>query len=89
MSVSELQGKKLAILLWYVNEGWDSSAALINGVLENRNGILLLIRDQNLPPVNIPWKMVPAIQAVSADVQDIFGSAGFWLEMTIQDLQAA
>lgn len=89
MNVSELHGKRLAILLWYLNEGFDEAAALIHGVLENRNGYLMLVRADHLPPLQIPWKMVPSIQAVTQEVQDIFGSARYWVEMTIRDVRYA
>jgi hypothetical protein len=89
MATSEIFGKNLAILLWYVNEGFDPTAALIHGVLENQNGYLMLVRGAHLPSLHIPWKTAMAIQAVTPEVQDIFGDAGFWVEMTIRDLQVA
>lgn len=89
MRVSELNGQQLAILLWFVNENWESSAAIIGGILENKDGFLRLNRSGGLAPVQIPWKLVPEIKPVPDDARDIFGPANCWLEMTIRDLPAA
>ena len=87
--ISDLHGKSLALLIWYINENMDSTAAIVSGTAEIRGAKMSLVRGSFLPKMQVPGRLLTRVKSVPAEAKDIFGDAEYFLELTINDLPNA
>lgn len=89
IALSDLYGKKLALLLWYTNEDNEATAAVVSGVAFLHNGHLSLHRGNLLPPLRIPLHLVWRARPVPQDLQDIVEQADYCIQGMISELPLA
>lgn len=83
--LTDLYGKKLALLLWFLNENMDFTAVVVSGKGFLHDGHFSLHRGPMLPPVRIPLNMVWRAQEVPDHLQDIVNGADYCLQGTIAE----
>lgn len=85
IALTDLYGKKLALLLWFLNENMDFTAVVVSGKGFLHNGHFSLHRGSMLPPVRIPLNMIWRAQEVPEHLRDIVNGADYCLQGTIAE----
>lgn len=83
---SDFYGKKIALLLYFLAENGETSAAIVKGTAYFQDGFLRLHRGNAVAPVPIPLRLVWRAKAVTAEFQDILGDADFVIQATLSEL---
>lgn len=86
VSISELNGQNLALLLWYLDENQDQRAVLLYGKLELEGSLALLTRGEYFSPLRFSRKLLSKVRRVPDDMRDIFRQCNFCLQLTPGDL---
>ena len=87
LALTDLFGKKLALLLWYVNEEFEQSAVIVSGVGFLHDGCLSIHRGSLLPPMQIPLALVWRAQPVPEDLKDIVKGADFCIQASMAEME--
>lgn len=85
-TLTDFYGKKIALLLHFLNENKEKSAVLVTGTAFFQDGYLRLHRGSSIPPLPIPLKIVWRAIPVKDDIRDIVGDADFLMEGTIAEI---
>ncbi|HHG84197.1 MAG TPA: hypothetical protein ENJ82_05550 [Bacteroidetes bacterium] len=86
IALSDLYGKKFALLIWYMTEDQETRAATVSGIAFMHKGQLSLHRGNILPPLSIPLQMVWRARCVPEDLKDILHKADYCIQGTITEL---
>ncbi|MEM7036680.1 MAG: hypothetical protein AAF570_06845 [Bacteroidota bacterium] len=86
IALSDLYGKKLALLIWYMNEDNEASAAIVSGIAFQHNGHLSIHRGNILPPTAVPLHLIWRARPVPEDLKDIVRDADYCIQATIGEL---
>lgn len=86
LELTDLYGKKIALLLWFLNENQDFTAVVVSGKGFQHNGNFGLHRGPLLPPISIPLDLLWRAQLVPEHLRDILSGAEYCLEGTIAEL---
>jgi hypothetical protein len=87
-ALTDLYGKKIALLLWFLDENQETSAVIVRGTAYFQDGSLHLHRGATLPPLAIPLKLVWRAQPVPNDYHEILGDVAYCIQGTPADLDA-
>lgn len=85
-ALTDLYGKKIALLLWFLNEERDTSAVVVRGTAYFQDGALRLHRGSMLPPLPLPLRMVWRATPVPSEYMDILGEVDFCIQGTVAEL---
>ncbi len=88
LALTDLYGKKLALLLWYVNQDFEQSAVIVSGVGFLHDGCLSIHRGNLLPPMQIPLFLVWRAQAVPEELKDIVQGADYCIQASMAELES-
>ncbi|MEM0999521.1 MAG: hypothetical protein AAGN35_20860 [Bacteroidota bacterium] len=86
IALTDLYGKKLALLVWYTTEDSETRAAVVSGIAFMHNGKLSLHRGHVLPPQPVPLRVVWRARRVPEDLQDILEDADYCIQGTVAEL---
>lgn len=87
-ALTDLYGKKIALLLYFLDENLETSAVIVRGTAYFQDGALRLHRGASLPPLPIPLKLVWRAKPVSADLHEILGDVDYCIQGTHPELTA-
>lgn len=87
LALTDLFGKKLALLLWYVDKNFEQSAVIVSGVGFLHDGCLSLHRGHLLPPLQIPLALVWRAQSVPDDLKDIVKGADYCIQASMAEME--
>lgn len=88
VALPDLYGKKLALLLWFVDENMDTTAAVVSGIAFQSEGHLCLHRGSILAPVRLPLHLVWRATLVPVEVADILGDADYVIQAEMAELES-
>jgi hypothetical protein len=86
IALTDLYGKKLALLVWFTSEDLEVKAAVVSGVAFMHNGKLSLHRGNILPPLAVPLHLVWQARPVPEDLMDILQQADYCIQGTVAEL---
>jgi hypothetical protein len=89
IALTDLYGKKLALLVWYTSADAEPRAAVVSGVAFMHNGKLSLHRGNILPPLAVPLHLVWQARPVPTDLQNILQHADYCIQGTVKELGIA
>lgn len=87
LALTDLFGKKLALLLWYLDEDFEQRAVIFSGVGFLHDGCLSLHRGPLLPPLQIPLALVWRAQEVPDDLRDIVKGAAYCIQASMAEME--
>jgi len=87
--LTDLYGKKLALLLWFLNEEMETSHVVVTGTGFMHDGHLSLHRGSILPPVRIPLALVWRAQEVPEQARTILNGADYVIRASVAELGAS
>lgn len=87
IALSDLYGKKIALLIWYMTEDQETRAAIVTGVAFLHQGQLSLHRGHILPPLTVPLAMVWRARLVPDDLKDILQMADYCIQGTVTEFE--
>jgi hypothetical protein len=88
-ALTDLYGKKIALLLFFLDENQDTSAVIVRGTAYFQDGSLRLHRGATLPPLAIPLKLVWRAKAVPPEYHEILGDVDYCIQGTPSELDAS
>lgn len=89
MALTDLFGKKIALLLWFMNEEFEEITVLVSGVAFLHEGELSLHRGHLLPPFPVPLAVVWRAKQVPEDLKDIVEGADYAIQATMAEVEEA
>jgi hypothetical protein len=88
-ALTDLYGKKIALLLWFIDENQETSAVVLRGTAYFQDGALRLHRGSSVPPLPIPLKLVWRAKIVPAEYQEILGDVDYCIQGTPTELEVS
>ncbi len=87
LALTDLFGKKLALLLWYIDQDFEERAVIVSGVGFLHDGCLSLHRGHLLPPLRIPLALVWRAQEVPDELKDIVTGAQYLIQASLAEME--
>lgn len=87
IALPDLYGKRLALLLWFLDEEMETTAAVVSGIAFQSEGFLCLHRGSILPPFRIPLHLVWRATLVPPEVSDILGTADYCIQADMSEME--
>lgn len=87
-ALTDLYGKKIALLLIFLDENQETAAVIVRGTAYFQDGSLRLHRGAMLPPLAIPLKLVWRAKPVPPEYHEILGDVDFVIQGTPSELDA-
>ena len=86
IALSDLYGKKLTLLLWFINEDYETSTVMLSGTGFMHDGHLSVHRGSLLPPVRIPLNLVWRAREVPEHLKDILAGADYAIQASVAEM---